>query len=161
LLLSPEYSSPSSFQLTVEDENVQKATKDYIEKLSPIIDGKDAGQDVIGYAFAINGEINSADVYASGALFRKLWPKLINATSVEALAAREKDAKRADAPTEQAVADYVADYLEQSATAGEPSEKKLVDRVIVTTREDDKSIYTESRDRKRDGQWIHRSYLRK
>lgn len=32
--------------------------------------------DVSG-AFAINGEVNSADVYANPQLFRSLWPKLL------------------------------------------------------------------------------------
>ncbi len=40
--------------------------------------------DAIGYAFAVNGELNSADVYASNALFKKLWPKLLKASSTEA-----------------------------------------------------------------------------
>jgi hypothetical protein len=39
------------------------------DKLSGIINDQ---PDVIGYALAINGRVNSADVYASNALFRKL-----------------------------------------------------------------------------------------
>ena len=35
--------------------------------------------------------INSADVYASRALFVKLWPKLLKASAVEAVAELNKD----------------------------------------------------------------------
>ena len=62
----------------------------YIKKLSGIIDGK---SDVIGYAFAVNGKISSSDVYGSNALFRQLWPKLLKASAVEAIAELQKDAK--------------------------------------------------------------------
>jgi len=44
---------------------------------------------VIGFAFAINGKINSTDRYASSALFKKLWPKLLKASAVEAVAEKK------------------------------------------------------------------------
>jgi len=46
---------------------------------------------IVGFAFAINGELNSADVYACKALFMKLWPKLLKAAAVEAVAEFRKD----------------------------------------------------------------------
>ena len=46
---------------------------------------------MIGYVFAINGHVNSADVYASRALFVKLWPKLLKASAVEAVAELNKN----------------------------------------------------------------------
>ena len=75
--------SESSLQLSLESTKVKETTESYIKKLSQIVDGE---SDVIGYAFAINGKVNSADVYASSALFKKLWPKLLKATAVEAVA---------------------------------------------------------------------------
>ena len=36
-------------------------------------------QDVIGVAVALGDQIQSADIYASSALFRELWPKLVKA----------------------------------------------------------------------------------
>src|SRR5438445_1162849 len=53
--------SPSSFELALENKDVQKTADSYIDALSGIVNGK---QDVIGYVFAINGKVNSADVYA-------------------------------------------------------------------------------------------------
>ena len=42
---------------------------------------------------AVNGKMNSGDMYASHDLFLKLWPKLIQASAVEAVAELKKDAK--------------------------------------------------------------------
>src|SRR5499426_212614 len=50
--------SPSSLQLTLENKLVKDTAKDYVKDLSSIINGK---RDVIGFVFAINGQINSAD----------------------------------------------------------------------------------------------------
>src|SRR2546423_10383091 len=75
--------SPTSFQLALENKSVQTSADTYMKALSGIIDGK---SDVIGYVFAINGKINSADVYASSVLFKKLWPKLLQASAIEAVA---------------------------------------------------------------------------
>src|ERR1700716_1261092 len=61
--------SPTSFQLALENKEVQKTSDSYFKALAGIINGK---PDVIGYVFAINGKINSADIYASNALFKKL-----------------------------------------------------------------------------------------
>src|SRR5436853_1332415 len=70
--------SPTSYQLALENKEVQKTSDSYFKVLSGIIEGK---TDVIGYVFAINGKINSADIYASNALFRKLWPKLLKSSA--------------------------------------------------------------------------------
>src|SRR5262249_44051686 len=74
--------SASSLQLTLENKELLQAAGAYTKALSGIIEGD---QDVIGYAFAINGKLNSADIYASSALFRKLWPKLLKAAAIEAI----------------------------------------------------------------------------
>ena len=71
--------SASSLQLSLEHSRVKEMTDSYIRKLSKVTE--DEG-DVIGYAFAINGRISSADVYGSNALFLKLWPKLLKASAV-------------------------------------------------------------------------------
>src|SRR5262245_30406230 len=75
--------SPSSLQLTLETMLVKDTANDYVKNLSSIINGK---RDVIGFVFAINGQINSADVYSSNALFAKLWPKMLEASAIEAIA---------------------------------------------------------------------------
>lgn len=79
--------SPSSFELTMDNNNVKAATKTHIDKLSTI--GRNQN-DVVGFAFAINGKINSADVYASNQLFQKLYPKLLKSAAAEAVAESSK-----------------------------------------------------------------------
>lgn len=80
--------SPSSLQLTLESEKVQEAIEVYLKELSDLAEKE---PDVIGYAFAINGEVNNIDVYSCNALFKKMWPKLIKAAAVEAIAERQEN----------------------------------------------------------------------
>ncbi len=48
----------------------------------------EAGDDIVGYVFAVNGKLNSADVYPSNGLFRKMWGKLLTASAIEAIGHR-------------------------------------------------------------------------
>lgn len=82
--------SPTSLQLTLENQNMKRLRRQHIDKLQALPAGK---ADVVGYAFAINGKVNSADIYASNALFQKLWPKLLDSTAMEAFAELKKDQK--------------------------------------------------------------------
>jgi ARG/rhodanese/phosphatase superfamily protein len=145
-------SSPSSLQLAVENNTVQENASGYTQALLKIVDGK---ADVIGYAFAINGNVNSADVYASTGLFLKLWPKLLKANAVEAIAELRNDAK-----FEPATVDQVKSFIAE-AEAGKSAEKEVTGRIELSTREDEKNILFETRDRSRRGAWIHRNYIRK
>src|SRR6185437_9869874 len=66
--------SASSLQLALENDKLKRAQEAYVATLQP------AGQresDIIGYVFAINGKLDSAEIYPSNALFRKMWPKLL------------------------------------------------------------------------------------
>ena len=111
--------------------------------------------DVIGYVFAINGHVNSADIYASRALFVKLWPKLLKASAVEAIAELQKDAE-ATPVTGETVEAFLADSEKPKAAA-----KDVTSRVKVLTREDDKNIFFETQDRLEKDGWVHRNYIRK
>jgi len=55
----------------------------------------DKEKDAIGYAVAINGKISNADIYGSGALFKKLWPGLLRSAVIEAAAQRGQASKKA------------------------------------------------------------------
>jgi hypothetical protein len=138
--------------LSLENKKVKEVTDNYIKKLSGIINGK---SDVIGYAFAINGKINSSDVYGSSALFQKLWPKLLKASAVEALAELQQGAKFATVQA-SSVKDFFA-----AAEDGKPSESAVSDRVRMVTRETDENIVFETRDQKQDAAVVHRSYVKK
>ena len=143
--------SPSSLQLAVENRKVQETVLAYTKALEKIVEGK---SDVIGYAFAINGAINSADVYASNGLFLKLWPKLLKANAVEAIAELRKDSKF-EPPTVENVQAFLAE-----AETGQSAEKEVTARIKLRTREDEKNIMFETLDRSR-AAWIHRNYIKK
>jgi ARG and Rhodanese-Phosphatase-superfamily-associated Protein domain len=144
--------SSSSLQLSLENENLKQVVDDYVKKLSPIIEGKN---DVIGYVFAINGQINSADVYSSSALFKKLWPKLIESSSTEAVGEFEKG-KTYGQPQADAVKAFLVD-----SESGKADEKELTSRVTSVKRETEKNLFFETRDRNRSKTWVHRNYLAK
>lgn len=143
--------SPSSLQLAVENSKVRENAESYIKALVKVVDGSD---NVIGYVFAINGRVNSADVYASNALFKKLWPKLLNANAIEAIA--EVQPGKFDPPK----AETVKTFLSESDKA-KASEKKVSARVGLVTREDDNNIVFETRDRAQNDAWVHKNYIKK
>ena len=142
----------SSFELTVENTKVKETTAAYIKALSGVLQNK---PDVIGYVFAINGHVNSADVYASRALFAKLWPKLLKATAVEAVAELNKDIEAKPVASET-VHTFLSDSEKARAEA-----RQVTPRVKVVTREDDKNIFFETQDRAANDGWVHRNYIRK
>lgn len=143
--------SESSLQLSVENSKVRETADNYIKALSNIANRSD---DVIGYVFAINGKVNSADIYGSNVLFKKLWPKLLNANAVEAIAELQQD------KFQPVKADSVKTFLSDSEAA-RGSEKAVTSRVKLVTREDDSNIFFETRDEKQKGAWVHRNYIKK
>jgi hypothetical protein len=143
--------SGSSLQLTLEHPKVQEAVGEYIQHLAGIVTDQD---DVIGYAFAINGRVNSIEVYANAELFKKLWPKLLKANALEAFIEQEDGKDLPSAGTAEVKA------VLKDAEEGQVFEKDVSGRVRVILRETEKNVVFETRDRERDT-WIHRSYLTK
>ena len=144
--------SESSLELSVENSKVKESTADYIAALSGILSKHN---DVIGYVFAINGQVNSADIYASRALFAKLWPKLIKATAVEAIAELRKDMEMKPV-SDEIVMGFLADSEKPAA-----STKDVNRRVKLVTKEDDKNAFFETQDRAQKDGWVHRNYIKK
>jgi heme/copper-type cytochrome/quinol oxidase subunit 2 len=77
--------SPTSYQLSVEDPDLENRKRDYKQKLGQLPKG---AADVVGYAFYVNGERNSVDSCASTKLFHQLWEKLLNIAILEAISAQ-------------------------------------------------------------------------
>ena len=90
--------SPSSLQLTLEDKDLQVKINAYVTRLEKCIAGK---SDVVGIVATINGKVESADVYGSATLFRKMWPKLLR--SLVVFAFTEQSAGRRFEAAETAV----------------------------------------------------------
>jgi hypothetical protein len=145
----PPTASPSSMQLTIENPQVVNAADAYLRSLSKIVDGK---PDVVGFAFAINGKMNSADMYASNQLFQAMWPKLVRASALEAVAERGASASTAPVP-----AAAVRTVLLEAAK-GRESSKPVSGRIVDVKKDAGSVILFESRDRQQ-GDWVHRSYV--
>jgi ARG/rhodanese/phosphatase superfamily protein len=143
--------SESSLQLAVEHHKVTATAESYTRALSNIVNNSN---DVIGYVFAINGKVNSADVYGSNVLFKKLWPKLLKANAIEAIAELQQ------AEFQSATAEHVKTFLRDSEKT-KATEKEVSARVGLVTGEDAEQIFFETRDRAQKDVWIHRNYIKK
>ncbi len=100
--------SDTSLQLTLEDENVQKESYAYVKAISP--KGL-ATNDIVGYAYTINGKFNTADIFESSDLFKKIWAKALEAAACEAVAAPEPEKPLDQAPGTNYVSQQINDGL--------------------------------------------------
>jgi hypothetical protein len=138
-----------SMQLTLENKNVVEATEAYVRDLAKIVNGQ---KDVVGYAFAINGKVNSADIYGSADLFRRMWLKLLHASATEALTERQ-NGKAFPAAGVSAVRSAITE-----AERGRESSKQ-VGKLVLAKKDSDKILLFETRDRDAAGGWLHKSYV--
>lgn len=141
--------SATSLQLSLENKRLKEARTAYTKALQSL--GEEKG-DIVGYVFAVNGRVSSADVYPSNALFRKMWAKQLNAGITEAIGARE--GKTAAAPSTDDIAQFLA-----AAEKGKAQEQ-VVDKISrQEVRDADAALFVEAR--RSDGSWVHRNYLAK
>ena len=145
-------SSRSSLQLSLENTRVTTTADEYVRKLSGLIDGR---SDVIGYAFAVNGKINSADVYVSNALFKKLWPRMLKAAAIEAIAENGERSAVARPAKPAEVEAFMAD-----ADRGPAEERAASGSARIVTRDKKDSAVYEARDEK-SKTVVHRAYVKK
>jgi ARG and Rhodanese-Phosphatase-superfamily-associated Protein domain len=144
--------SASSLQLALENEKLIDAQKGYSNALKAAGEKDD---DIIGFIFAVNGELNSADVYPSNGLFRKMWSKLLTASVIEAIG--HKDEPAVAAPSIDTVTAFLV-----AAESGKSSEKPLNAGVKLETREADKAYLFETAraaSPASPASWVHRNYL--
>jgi len=141
--------SPSSLQLSLENEKLKQAQSAYIEKLGA---AGETAADIVGYVVAVNGKISGGDVYASNALFRKMWRKQLDAAVTEAIG--DKNEAGASPPAVPDVAAFLA-----AAPAGTKAERVLNADVKLITADGSASLYAETA--RADGSWVHRNFLAK
>lgn len=138
--------SPSSLALTQASPPVEQATAAYRTSLSGIIRDKPG---VVGYVFAVNGELRSADVYSSPSLFAEMWPKLLKSSIIDSVRV---------APQHKPVSVSQATAFLHSADAGKETVTGVDRRTRLAVREAEKSVLLESRD---GADWVHRAVLKK
>ena len=143
--------SASSLQLTLEDEEIEKRTRAYIDGISDLIRNK---KDILGFAFAINGEMNSADIYGSSVLHQKLWPKMLEACATEALAELNEEESIRGVSVENVIA-----WLEEADKGNETAES-VNERIHLKVKESEKDIVFETYDTS-SAKWIHKNVIKK
>lgn len=138
----------SSLQMTLESKAVTKAVEGYQKALGGVVDGK---PDVVGFVLAVNGQVNSADLYSSTELFRAMWSKLLKAGAVEAVRSLKKDQTFTPPPVAEVEA------LLHGAEGAKRSMAKA-GKVTLVNGEADNLLTFESRDA---DALIHRNYITK
>jgi hypothetical protein len=141
--------SQSSLQLALENEKLKDAQDAYLKVLQG--EGEKAN-DVVGFVFAVNGKLNSAEVYPSNGLFRKMWPKLLKASVTEAIGHKTDDSEPVPS------SDLALAFLTE-AEKGKANMTSLPVSLKLDAREADKAFYFQTL--RADGRWLHRSYLAK
>jgi hypothetical protein len=145
-----EPQSQSSLQLSLENGRLVREQDDYIAALEP---RGLSDNDIVGYVFAINGKVNSADIYPSNGLFKKLWPKLLRASVTEAIG--EKSAAAEPAPQRADVAAFIT-----SLNGRRTEEKNAGKAATIRKRESEAALFTETRPAAAPASgWVHRNYL--
>lgn len=110
---------------------VAKPIRDGLEPYLTALSAKVGAESrVVGAVVAINGKIESVDVFESTPLFRKLWPKLLKSYALDALGA----ATAKPATKESSVADASA-FLTKVLQASVSSTKQTKGGLVVTRRE--------------------------
>ncbi len=144
--------SVSSLQLTLDSEKIKECTERYINDLTQVINEK---KDVLGCAFAINGEMNSMDVYSSNNLLKKMSSKLIRAAAVEAFAEQKEGTVSAPLTISEVIASMkdLANLKVDVVTVN--------GKAKILKQESKKNVLFETRDLMNGGQWMHRNYTTK
>jgi hypothetical protein len=145
--------SATSLELTMDHEKVRKETEDCLGALTAVVKQK---PDVLGFVFAINGKINSAESYASHEFFMKLWNKLAHAAAVEAIA--ESGQKRKTAKSTPVNVAKVRKFL-QDSEAGKAEMRQVSERVALHIRHTPKSVLFETEDKSLGAAPVHRNYI--
>lgn len=138
--------SESSLQLTLENKDINELIALYKSKLNR------PPNKAIGFAYAINGEVYSIDIYNSKHLFNSYLDKLLESAIVEAISeySDEKlfEAKKSDV---------------QKLMASDKFKLESVDEVnsitIFETYKTDKALKFITKDKSINSEWIHINYI--
>ncbi len=144
--------SASSLQLTLEDKDLKSKIKAFHDTLQSAVAAHPRS---LGFVSVINGEINSAEIFAGHDLFRRLWPKLLEGVAIEAISLA--DEKQAPKPC---VAADVMNFI-KSAEEVPAFRSPLQGSLQQVSAESADICLFETVDEKRDGQWLRRNIIKK
>jgi hypothetical protein len=144
--------SPTSLQLSLENSALKTKNAEYFKALLSIAgDNKRA----IGYVCVINGQINSAEIFAGHDLFRRAWPKLLESAATEAIS-EQKEKKAANPVTVEKAAEFLATAEDTAAT-----KEKIHGDFWSVTGEGDTTLLFQTIDESNGGRWLRRSVIKK
>lgn len=140
----------TSLPLALESTALVGAAKHYVDALAA---GAKKNDRIIGAVFAINGRLEGAEMFQSHALFREMWPQMLRARAIEALAAKGEAQGQAQAtlPSLAAVKAFMAKALDATVVHDTAT--------TAYVRNSDDAVVTETQTR--DGNWVHRSFVAK
>ncbi|MHC4176055.1 MAG: ARPP-1 family domain-containing protein, partial [Planctomycetota bacterium] len=120
----------SAFTANYATAEVVDQLKPYIEKIQKPVAGQ---KQVVGAIVAVNGKVESVDVFGSTPLFKKLWPKLLKSYALDA-------ANAADGPEAKKVC-KLADAEKFFGSAMQADvEKSEVEGGLVVTKRDSQGV---------------------
>lgn len=90
-----------AFTANYTDEDSVKRLEPYLQHLQSTVSDQ---EQIVGVLVAVNGKIESIDVFESTPLFRKIWPKLLKSYSLDAVNSLDESTKPAECTRESAVA---------------------------------------------------------
>jgi hypothetical protein len=144
--------SASSYQLTLEAPKLQERVEAFKKDLSGLADKY---PDALGYVVSVNGKVTGADVYATHDLFRKVWPKLLASSAVDAVESARPGAKFDPPP----IADVRAAATGRGARV---TEDRQINRRTNSVQADlPQGLVFETSDVDASGGPVHRSYVTK
>ena len=142
--------SLSSLQLALENEGLNTKQAEFVDSLQK---SGEEDSDIVGYVVAINGRLNSAEIYPSNGLFRKMWPALLRASATEAI--KDRNGESRPLPTTADVTSFLGD-----AQAAHGIDQAASQTEQVNVRQSPAAAMFESRPAAAPpAQWINRSYL--
>jgi hypothetical protein len=104
----------------------------YIEKVQkPVAEH----QQVVGVIVAVDGKVETMDVFESTPLFKKLWPKLLKSYALDAANARSEKKKDAKPCTRKDAREFLVKVLD-----AEVKESSTEGSVVITTRSTDEVV---------------------
>jgi len=114
--------SSGAFTANYVDKAVLERLKPYLDALSASISSQER---VVGVVVAINGKVETVDVFESTPLFLKLWPQLMKSYALDALQLRDAaDVKKASSRSEAEA--FLASILQDQDAEHRKTEGGLV-----------------------------------
>lgn len=143
--------SPSSLPLALENAALQRRLAHCLDACANLLTNH---ADAVGFAFAVNGQLSSADLYASPELFRKLWPRLLESAALEAIAEADAPGLTCSTPSSKDVSAWL-----RRARRGRKSRFEITPRVTLVVRESERQISFETTDAEQGNLCVHQSVL--